>query len=673
MAEDLAKLQIRIDSLEALTADKRLDGLEKQGRKTERATDGLTAAFKRFAGPAAAAALVVSSLTKLTNVTREFDILNAQLITATGNATRATDAFEAIQDFATRTPYDLGQVTTAFTKLQNLGLTPSQRALESYGDTASAMGKSLDQLIEAVADAATGEFERLKEFGIRASKQGEEVEFTFKGVKEKVAFEAGAIEEYLTRLGEVNFDGAMTRRMETLDGAMSNLGDEWNKLWLNISKRGAGDAITGGVREVISVLEELNGLVASGQLEGYIDGVTVKFDGFTSDVVEMLNDLSQFFFDNFGEYGPAAEKAVDHIGEAFRNMPENIRAIIQLMAVEVASLVDYGDEYGTAFGKVLGVRLAELVEKAKVYGKALRIAINPFEDGEINVDKEIAALEKLSSAMTGDIFSEAERNIASITDARRQSIIAILDEREATISEADAQFAAADKAREAFEAKRQARLTNKEDVLAIIAAEAEDEEAKIARVLAAEEKAAAKKRQLQSQQLGYAADIAGQLASIAQAGGKEQFENYKILASAQAGISAAMAVLNVLADPQIPTALKPIAIGTTSALAAVQIAQINEQEYAGAYDNGGFIPAGKYGMVGEVGPELVSGPANVTSRKDTAKLLEQAAAKEPAMTNYFSIGLGVQGAVRQELMSMMPMLQQMMLQSARNGQRRPAI
>ena len=48
----------------------------------------------------------------------------------------------------------------------------------AYGDTASAMGKSLDDMVEAVADAATGEFERLKEFGIRASKNGDRVSFT---------------------------------------------------------------------------------------------------------------------------------------------------------------------------------------------------------------------------------------------------------------------------------------------------------------------------------------------------------------------------------------------------------------------------------------------------------------------------------------------------------------
>ncbi|UJL36623.1 phage tail tape measure protein [Pantoea agglomerans] len=47
--------------------------------------------------------------------------------------------------------------------------------------------------------------------------------------------------------------------------------------------------------------------------------------------------------------------------------------------------------------------------------------------------------------------------------------------------------------------------------------------------------------------------------------------------------------------------------------------------FAGMYDSGGFIPSGQFGVAGENGPELVSGPANVTSRRSTARLAALAA------------------------------------------------
>lgn len=42
------------------------------------------------------------------------------------------------------------------------------------------------------------------------------------------------------------------------------------------------------------------------------------------------------------------------------------------------------------------------------------------------------------------------------------------------------------------------------------------------------------------------------------------------------------------------------------------------------HDKGGYIPAGGLGIVGEYGPELVRGPANVTSRRETADLARSA-------------------------------------------------
>jgi hypothetical protein len=41
----------------------------------------------------------------------------------------------------------------------------------------------------------------------------------------------------------------------------------------------------------------------------------------------------------------------------------------------------------------------------------------------------------------------------------------------------------------------------------------------------------------------------------------------------------------------------------------------------GFFDHGGTIPAGGVGIVGERGPEIVRGPATVTSRTDTGQIL----------------------------------------------------
>ncbi len=43
--------------------------------------------------------------------------------------------------------------------------------------------------------------------------------------------------------------------------------------------------------------------------------------------------------------------------------------------------------------------------------------------------------------------------------------------------------------------------------------------------------------------------------------------------------------------------------------------------FAGLFADGGYIPSGKFGIVGEAGPEFVRGPATVTSARDTAAIM----------------------------------------------------
>jgi hypothetical protein len=193
-------------------------------------SDKLGAAIARVGhyGAAAFAFINVSDIVgKVVNVTAEFQRLEASLVTVEGSTSKASTSFDLIKTFAQKTPYQLTEVTDAFIKMKAMGLDASLESMQAYGDTASAMGKPIMQMIEAVADAATGEFERLKEFGIRVSSEGDKVKFTFKGVTTEVGKNSAEIEQYLIKLGQTNFGGGMARQMETLGGQLSNLQDNW--------------------------------------------------------------------------------------------------------------------------------------------------------------------------------------------------------------------------------------------------------------------------------------------------------------------------------------------------------------------------------------------------------------------------------------------------------------
>jgi hypothetical protein len=223
-------------------------------------------------GGIAAAFAAKELASKLISVQREFDVLNSSLITVTGSSYKADQAFGWIQKFAATTPYQLNDVTGAFVKMKALGLDSSEKALASYGNTASAMGKNLNQMIEAVADASTGEFERLKEFGIKAKQQGDEVSLTFQGVTTNIGNNASEITKYLRDIGDVNFAGAMETRASTLDGALSNLKDNLDSIARTVNNStGFSAAIANDVRSVNTSLQGFNETLISSKAAG--DGV----------------------------------------------------------------------------------------------------------------------------------------------------------------------------------------------------------------------------------------------------------------------------------------------------------------------------------------------------------------------------------------------------------------
>lgn len=190
---------------------------------------------------------------------RSFQSLQASLITFTGSAEEATRQFKILSDFATRTPFELEEIVSGFNKLVARGMNPTIEAFESFGNIAAGTGKTLDQFIEAVADAVTGEFERLKEFGIKASKEGDKVKFTFGGMTTEIGNNATAIQGFLTDLGETKFAGAMARQADTLNGAISNLKDSFFSLATGIGESGVNKAIVTITRSMSDFVNLLAG------------------------------------------------------------------------------------------------------------------------------------------------------------------------------------------------------------------------------------------------------------------------------------------------------------------------------------------------------------------------------------------------------------------------------
>lgn len=295
---------------------------------------GATAAF-------AVTSVAVGSLAAaIVPVQRKFDQMQGQLVTATGSYENAAHAMAALNQFAAQTPYDLEQSVIGFTKLVNLGLTPSERALTSYGNTASAMGKSMEQMIEAVADAATGEFERLKEFGIKSSKEGDRVTFTFRGIKTEVGQNAAEIEKYLMGLGEVEFAGAMANQMDTLNGRISQAEIAMDGLKLAIAQSGIGDIMKEAVEGTTAALERMTAFIKGPEFNAAIDLLSLAFTGFEKDATAAIDGTGNHLGKSLNDMGNANNRSLLSMANDWTQWSIIVQATVQSTAVTAIAWLD---------------------------------------------------------------------------------------------------------------------------------------------------------------------------------------------------------------------------------------------------------------------------------------------------------------------------------------------
>jgi len=261
MANTIGELNVeigaRLDKLEAaLTRMER--SVQQSGQRSHSAMSG---SMKKIGGAILAAfstQVILNFSRQVIAIRSEFEKFEAVLTNTLGSAGAARLALLDIKDMAKETPFSVAELSDAFVKLTNYGLQPTMEAMTQYADLASAVGRSFDEMAEAVADATTGEFERLKSFGIRASKEGDKVTFTFKGIATEVDFTSAAIENYIRGLGDLEgVQGSAIAQMDTLGGSVSNLGDKYMSLMSTIGETSIfKDSVTflGDLAETTEVL-----------------------------------------------------------------------------------------------------------------------------------------------------------------------------------------------------------------------------------------------------------------------------------------------------------------------------------------------------------------------------------------------------------------------------------
>lgn len=231
----------------------KLQNLAQVGQLVTGAFAGIGTIF----GGAAAGALVIAA---------NFEQLQAKLVSVTGSVQIAAEKFQFAQEFAAKTPFDVEGIVSATAVLEGFGL-KSEQVLPVAANLAAAMGTSLSEATLTIGKAAAGSLEGfeslrntyaistsdLQKFGLQVDKTG--------GILSRTPAQIEKNRNALISLINLRYGDAIERQSNTLNGALSNVGDSASQLAASFGSTLIPVA-TGAARALSGFLGFLNGIPA---------------------------------------------------------------------------------------------------------------------------------------------------------------------------------------------------------------------------------------------------------------------------------------------------------------------------------------------------------------------------------------------------------------------------
>lgn len=424
---EYAKLVVSVDSRQVRTADADLDRLGRTSGRTESATNQLTGAFRRLAGPLAA----VISAREIAQAAENYTTLTNRLRLVTNGTEELVAAQDAVFRIAQESRQPLAATAELYQRIaansQELGLSANEivSVVDTVNKTLAISGSS--------AAAASGALVQLGQAFASGQLRGEELNAVLEAAPPLAKAIADGLGVTVGELRKLGAEGQLTA--DAVAQAIIKSGEAVDQSFGNIQTTG-GQALTVLGNSLTKVIGELDGATGASALfadsvvglasfldSGRLtDGLIETFNIWSASIGAIGNDIAslELEFDGLQENGSSV---ASFLADAFQQMPANLRAGVQIATVEVASLFDKAVAY------------------AQYAGSAIKAA---FTD-----------------ATEAQAAQELEQTLIRINGVRGESLDSILSERDAILqaAEANRQRAAEErKQRDADRAARQAQI-----------------------------------------------------------------------------------------------------------------------------------------------------------------------------------------------------------------------
>ena len=439
-----AEIQIEITALDNATSalkkidrnlapiKKKVGGVEKEFNKVDKSIQKSSGSFSKFKG-LLAGAITIGGLTAFTKSVVEAssraEDLKTTLETVTGSAKAGDEAFKFINDFATRTPFDIETLTETFIKLKAAGIEPTEQLLTQFGDMAAVTTDrigSLNAITDLFARTTAGglgleDLNRLADRGVPVFDIFQEkLGLTRLEVSEfgKTAEGAAKLKDALLEGLDEKFGGGMEKASQNLSVSLSNLGIAANNALIAVGEGGLSDAINNAAKRMSDFIVNNEDLaMALGEKLG--QAVTFVVDGIAS--LSSGMEKAQPVFELLGTIftdivAPALSLAFDvivKIAEALGPLVETVAPLAQEAFKGIASVMT--DIVIPAFETVIGT-IGTVIDKIQSMIDFIGAGIGKVKEfGGAVGDKVSGGFQKAGDAIGGWVDSGKE-NIQGFYD-----------------------------------------------------------------------------------------------------------------------------------------------------------------------------------------------------------------------------------------------------------------
>lgn len=255
------------------------------------------------------------------------------LTTVMGSSEKAVEMLKWAESFAASTPFEIPDIMEATTILETYGIS-AKNTLGSIGDMASITGKPLMQAVEAIADAQTGELERLKEFGItkdmliqKAADMGKKEIVNAKG---QVTDMKGLNEALITLMND-RYKGGMEVASKSFKGMVSNVQDSVGTIMRELGKP-VFEKFKSGLQTVVPLMSGITSFIKADWIQGS-KTLTEAFGAEKALKIENFFIKIQLSLHNLKEWFLSLMPTIQNLGIVFHNLEPIFAAVGGVIAV----------------------------------------------------------------------------------------------------------------------------------------------------------------------------------------------------------------------------------------------------------------------------------------------------------------------------------------------------